>query len=111
MADNLGPWDTGELGCRRPYYAYFGTPQSYKGYLNEEFHLFLRGLISEYEWRTVMADKPTNETTWQAIEQNIVRDHGCLPSVLVFVIKFHWDFLNLKHLGPRPKGVMSNTVM
>lgn len=95
-----------------PYFAYYGREASYKGYLNEEFHLLLQGLASpRFRWRHISVDKPPKETTWLDVEEASGRQHGCAPSALLFVIKFHWEFANLVQLGPRVPGVLDNTMM
>ena len=96
--------------CRGPYFTYMGNMAAYKEYLTSEFHAMVHGLTVEFNWREVKPTARLNETTWEDIMESSRTPDGCVPEVMMFVIQYHWEFINLAHLGPRP-AELNNTVM
>lgn len=96
--------------CRGPYYAYIGDIAAYKEYLTSGFYSVVHGLTEAHNWLDVRVRSELNETTWEEIIESSRTRDGCAPDVLMFVLQYHWEFINLAHLGPRP-AELNNTVI
>jgi hypothetical protein len=91
------------------YFALVGDSASFRSHINGETYQMLNELSTRYQWRHLSIKKALrksrdgapNRTSWAHLERQAVTDYGCLPSALLFVIKFHWNYLALERLGPR----------
>lgn len=97
--------------CRGPYFAYIGDMTAYKQYLTSEFYSVVHGLTDAYNWRELTVKSRLNETTWEEIIESSRTRDGCVPDVLLFVLQYWWEFINLAHLGPRPPKLNNTVIM
>lgn len=94
-------------GCDMPVYAYVADMEAYRTYLNPGFYELLAILSAVHGWRRLAAGRLLNTTKWDDITP---AGGGCMPDVIMFVIKFHWEFVHLSHLGPKPTSLQNTTM-
>lgn len=84
-----------------------------QGYLNEEFHLVVATLASRassQQWRTFTVEAGRRSRSglaspsWDGLKRRAIALYGRVPSALLSVVKFHWDYVALSQLGPQLHG-------
>lgn len=102
------------------YYAVVGKTSELHGYLNDEFHQLTSTLLSPAnagkKWRAIPLERDASmpggddseaehtlfrcSGAWNDLERKATALYGRTPSVLLFALKFHWNYATLARMAP-----------
>lgn len=84
-------------------FAIFGRAAAFRGYLNDEAYQMFELISSNRHWTPLAAEKrPGTGCDWATLGgHDVILKDQQPPTVLLFVLRFHWNYAAMARLGSR----------